>query len=503
MLNNIRLKDDEYKEIDIYIDDAKETLQIKEIDKLVTYINLNKSADTALYENIEIDALLYYHPYDEVIIHNNDSLDENGIVKEITTTDNRERAYTKGSATITITDSNGKVYHNNSFKIFNGVIQSSIPNTLQPGQYNLTIKFSGNQYYTESTYQSVFQISKRLINCLFDYSKYYADAGRVIQIPAKLIDSLNGKSINNYTVQYVFNNEVNEVTSNSIGELSINALVPNPDISHCNMSVPNIQYNDTEYLDEDGNLQPLPIIERPADIIEDYDTGYHPSTSQLTNQVIYPLTVFLFDNLTYQLTETTILIVVNKTDTEVVVKDFALETNNGQSFNVAGYVKTNTQVPYATYGYVDIDFPKNNYKESNIKIFDNGHFEKQILMSYIENVAVNTIYQNEYNTVVNNINTYIEVSDATINIDVEDFIEITAHMRASGDAVVNVGMIAFILERDGDERYRYVSELDNSGTATFNYLVTRAGNYTVKIKYYDGILGYKDAETEVQVEVDE
>ena len=80
MLNNIRLKDDEYKEIDIYIDDAKETLQIKEIDKLVTYINLNKSANTALYENIEIDALLYYHPYDEVIIHNDDSLDENGIV---------------------------------------------------------------------------------------------------------------------------------------------------------------------------------------------------------------------------------------------------------------------------------------------------------------------------------------------------------------------------------------------------------------------------------------
>ena len=157
MLNNIRLKDDEYKEIDIYIDDAKETLQIKEIDKLITYINLNKSADTALYENIEIDALLYYHPHDEVIIHNNDSLDESGIVKETTTTDNRERAYTKGSATITITDSNGKVYHNSSFKIFNGVIQSSIPNTLQPGQYNLIIKFSGNQYYTESTYQSVFQ----------------------------------------------------------------------------------------------------------------------------------------------------------------------------------------------------------------------------------------------------------------------------------------------------------------------------------------------------------
>ena len=124
-------------------------------------------------------------------------------------------------------------------------------------------------------------------------------------------------------------------------------------------------------------------------------------------------------------------------------------------------------------------------------------------MSDIENVAVNTIYQNEYNTVVNNINTYIQVSDKTINIDVEDFIKIIAHVRASGDAIVNVGMIIFILERDGDERYRYVSELDNSGTATFNYLVTRAGNYTVRIKYYDGILGYKDAETEVQVEVDE
>jgi hypothetical protein len=502
MLNNIRLKDDEYKEINIYIDDALETLQVKEIDKLQTYINLNKSLDTALYENIEIDAFLYYHPYDEVIIHNNDSLDEHGVVQEATTIDNRQRAYVKGTVNISITDNDNRNYYYNSLKIVDGVIQLSIPNTLRPGQYILTIEYLGNLYYSQSTYQSIFQISKRPINCIFEYSKYYVDAGKIAQIPAKLIDSLNQKTINNYNVQYVFNNEVNNAISNSEGEILINALVPNPDISHCNLTVPNIQYNDTEYLDEDGNLQQLPIIERPINIIEDYDTGYHSSAPQLNNQVIYPLTVFLFDNDTYELIETTVLLVVNKVDTETVVKDFALETNNGQSFNVNGYIKTNSQVPYAQYGYVNINFPKNNYQKKNIKITD-GFFEEQILMADIENVAINEIYQDSYNTIINNINTRIEVSDNEIEIEVEDFIEITAHVKGNGDSIVNVGMIIFSLQRDGEERYRHVSELDNSGTATFNYLVTRTGTYTVKVQYVDGVLGYKDSETEVIVEVDE
>lgn len=501
MLDNIQFKDDNYKEINISIDNESTTLQVKEIDRLQTYINLNKSIDTALYENIEIDGFLYYHPYDEEIVHNNDTL-ENGVVKEANNIDNRERAYIKGTIDVTISNSENTVQYNNRLKINNGIIKLSIPNTFTIGQYILEIKFLGNQFYDESSYQSIFNIKKRPIKCIFEYNKYYADAGRVIQIPARLVDNLNNKAIN-YSIQYVFNNNVHDVNADDSGNLIINALVPNPDISHCNMSVPNIQYNDTEYVDEDGNLQPLPVVDIQSDIIEDYDTGYHTSSNQASNQVIYPLTVFLTNNDTYELLETTILIIVNKVETETVINDFALNTENNQAFNISGYIKTDSQIPYASYGLIDIDFVKNNYQSKNISIDETGHFTKQILMSDIENVAVNSEYENTYNAVTNNVDTYIDVSDTSIEIAVEDFIEIIAHVRGNGNSIINTGMLIFSLYRDDDEKYRYVSELDNSGTATFNFLTTRAGSYIVKIKYYDGILGYKESEIEVQVEVDE
>ena len=48
-----------------------------------------------------------------------------------------------------------------------------------------------------------------------------------------------------------------------------------------------------------------------------------------------------------------------------------------------------------------------------------------------------------------------------------------------------------------------MSEVDASGSATFNFLATKSGTYTVYIKYCDRIFEYEDSEAEVQVTINE
>lgn len=509
MLHGIRLLDDEYKDINISIDNETIPLSVKKIDKLQTYINLNKSIDIALFENIEIDALLYHEGYEKkyyntiddvpdedlenefcyVILKNNDIIDENGIIVEQNHIDTRRRAYTKGSVYISITDNNNTYYENN-MKIENGIIKLSIPNTLKIGTYTLTIEFSGNQFFTKSTYQSIFQVSKRPIECIIKNKEYYANAGETIQIPIQIIDKLNKKTINNYTIQYEFNNTINNIISDSSGNLIINELIPNPDKTHCNIKCNNI-INDDDIIDEDGNIQSSVISEELDTVV-----------SEPNYQVIYPLIIFLYDNETYTLPETTIFITVKKVETEVIIKNFPLSEDN-RSFNIGGYIKANTQMPYAKYGLVDIILPNNNYQINNICIDDSGYFEKQILVSDIENVLSNETYQNIYDTIINNIYTKITTEKEEININVEDFIDITAHVEQSNGSPVNVGMITFSLYENDIEKYIHVSELDNSGSAKFNFLTTKSGDYIVRIKYEDNVLGYKESEIEVKVRVDE
>ena len=80
---NFKENDNDYR-VYVQIDNEKNSFEIKEIDKLSTYIELNQSSDTALEENIKVDASIYY-------IKKQDNTEETDIEIEETSEDDDTR----------------------------------------------------------------------------------------------------------------------------------------------------------------------------------------------------------------------------------------------------------------------------------------------------------------------------------------------------------------------------------------------------------------------------
>ena len=130
-------------------DEENDDLIIKEIIKLPTVIQLNQTLDTALKNDIILDASLF--SVGEAIDTDNTQYEnylENNYLNNFDS---------DGSVNITILHKN-EIYYQNTVSFTKGKIQDKISNTLPIGEYVCIIEYQGNKFYEASTLTINFNI---------------------------------------------------------------------------------------------------------------------------------------------------------------------------------------------------------------------------------------------------------------------------------------------------------------------------------------------------------
>ncbi len=231
--------------VSVTIDNEEQILPILEIDKKSTYISLNNSLNTALNNDIKLNAEIFYIDQSEHL-----KIDFNGTVK------------------IQIYQ-NEKIFYEDNVLFKQGEIKTNISNNLPLGQYEMKIIFLGNKYFDSSNLIINFNINKRTAICYLEKTTYYYAPLQTTKIYGQLKDKDYDTPINNYNLSYIFNNKIHSTTTNNNGFFVINVEIPEPDITHCNKNYKNyiidIISDDSYHM---SNTQIEIIVEKiPTDII--------------------------------------------------------------------------------------------------------------------------------------------------------------------------------------------------------------------------------------------
>ena len=290
MLENINFEDSGER-VSVTIDNESIELPINKINRLPTYISLNQSLNTALENNIELNASIYYpsntkavaigqghqidiqvHVQDEnkhSIANQNVNIfadtdvahditspqtidlkfidtehedetevieqsDDNHYTEYLTSiNDSSSKLNIDGSVTVTIYNNDNSIYYVKDVHFIKGNIIDSIKNTLPLGTYVMVIEYAGNKYFKPSTLRINFAVEKRLSKCILTKEIYYGDFEENLHISGTLIDNERNTAINNCLLNYDFNGETKTISTNNNGEFSFNVTVPTPDIEHC------------------------------------------------------------------------------------------------------------------------------------------------------------------------------------------------------------------------------------------------------------------------------
>lgn len=206
-IQNITFKEGNIGKVTVKIDGAHEDIEIKEIDRINTYIDIKELNDTALNNDIKIKASLY-----EI----NDTPIEHGVL----------------SISIFSSDKKSLLYSYQEALTEDG-ISTSLKNRLSTGTYYVEVSYGGNKYYNESTAGKFIRINKRSIICEFDSFEYYVDAGSTFTITGKVKDLENNTPISNCAINYLFNGETNQAITDNLGRVDFTVEVPGHGEEEC------------------------------------------------------------------------------------------------------------------------------------------------------------------------------------------------------------------------------------------------------------------------------
>lgn len=307
MIEDIRFYDSG-KKINLTIDNEKQNIPIHAVDKLYTFIELNKPLETPLKENIEIDASLCYLPYD-IDVDNLDDYGDTSFNLDIYpptdtihkgdhvqisakfTSDNKEKNFKNitvkfydtdeeiydsptiiaakkvtldGIATITIYNGE-QVYYTNDVVFKKGIIQDSIVNKLPIGEYKATIEFAGNKYLQSTILTTDFNVVKRLAVFTFDNEYYYGEPTESIVLSGKLKDKITNKPVKNCTIKYDFDSETYSTTSNVSGSAFFNIEIPDANKIHC------LDVTIDDMVDIVENEEGEPYVDEYEEPLQDFD----------------------------------------------------------------------------------------------------------------------------------------------------------------------------------------------------------------------------------------
>ena len=439
MIEDIRFSDSN-KKVYISIDNETQNIPLYQVDKLQTFFKLEQLMDTPLRENIDVDALLYYIPYDK-------GIDDANVVNI--------------DGTVLITIYNEKdIYYQNNVLFKKGHIQDSITNKLPLGEYKATLEFAGNQYFEHTLLTILFRVEKRPTTFIFSADDYSGYPDETIQVSGQLKDIITNKPVKNCNINYTFNSETYATATNSNGGILIHITVPDVDIMHCTME-------------------------------DDY-----PNPS-------YPLFLYL-DSDAYILNGANSNITAIKLPTEVTINQSSTITNNIVTLTGNAIAKYKNENRNVKYGSVRVTFEDTDYVSPPTSVTEQGNFSLDINFADINefnnesSLNAPIIYQKANEQITS---THLTVESESIRVG--DMITGIAHVfsEESSDYVKN-GMVVFILTNSKEkELYRYATQIDSIGQAVFLFNTSTKDTYHVKAYYY-GIFGFLDSESEIiEVEV--
>lgn len=541
MIEKITFQDTDEK-VFVTIDNETQDFEIKKIKKLPTYIDLDQSLNTALENNIELRASIYYieeKEETETIEYIMENTDRNDVNPKINI---------DGTVTVTIYNDDD-IYYSQNKKFVKGNIVDSIPNRLPLGSYRMVIEYAGNKYFEASTLDIQFEIEKRLAICRFKKERYYGDYTETVNIEGVIKDSEKNIPITS-SLKYDFDGETYTIETDSNGNFIMPITIPHPDVSHCQSFREDIieetifepgdlyeeQYEE-EFIDEDGNIRLYSSIEEintlydsdsdtasPINIEEEDDESNIISITDGSEQTIenieediiteegtsenyfnmsYIVNIYT-DNDSYYLGTTQIEIIANKAHTSVTIDSTNADTISNiltiHGSVIATYNNTDNDVRYGT---VNILLPDFNYTHTLINIGKDNAFETQIDLAQVYGVSDNNNTEEiePYDT-TSIITTSIKLTGDT-NVNVGEMFTIEGKIvSAATDEYIKDGILIFMLfDNDDNLLYQYATELDSMGIGTFHFNTSRKITYKIQAKYI-GIFGYKDSESEkIEVKV--
>ena len=191
------------KHIDIIIDGyTSEPIPVKKINRLATQITINQLNNTALKDDIIVDATL--SPIKKAVL------------------------------TVSLWSLDKSIqYYTSNISTDDGHIYCKIPNEVQTGHYIVTIEYAGSKYYQNTSVDRQIEIKRREIVCKFDSKIFYVKPNQTFTTTFQLIDKINNQSINNCQISYLYNDETFNVISDNNGNVDIEIQVPNTNASHC------------------------------------------------------------------------------------------------------------------------------------------------------------------------------------------------------------------------------------------------------------------------------
>ena len=200
-IKQVKFKDSG-KVIDIKIDNCGESISVKTIEKEDITITINQLNDTALNEDIIIDATIT-------------PVDKGVMTISLWSMDRTKKYY---SSNVSFND--GHLYYN----LFNG---------LKVGQYIVTLEYAGNKYYNSKEVSKQINIKRREILCDFESRMIYAYPDETIDIDFKIVDKINNQPIRNCQFSYVYKDETFNINSDNNGNVRLQITTPDTDKDHC------------------------------------------------------------------------------------------------------------------------------------------------------------------------------------------------------------------------------------------------------------------------------
>ena len=467
------------------IDNETLSLDMYKIIKAPTHFILYNNLDTVLDAPIEVDLFLGY------------SIDDDDII-----------GIEKGFVNLKLTSISGQtIYKEMTIDFINGQIYTQITNNLNIGEYILQVDYSGNKYYESTSLTIQFSISQREIKCIFNEDYLQAYPNDNINVGITLVDNLNGKKISNCLINYYFNGFKYLTQTNEQGYALLNITVPNVDpneeiINDNNLNViyfdydGNIQYinNNTQFVDDGNESDDSNIV---IDILESYD-----EEDVFIEYSLVPKYTLEID------IDSTIYKLVSDTYIDVFLKKYMSEisyvtTSDDYLIRVEGDVLSYNErgeVSNAQYGTVSFDISElTPHPQSTINIDDNGHFVFETEITQTENANVPVSEPLLYSPILNTKTTVSIVGDS--NKIIRDYIN--EHkigflaQTTSSDVPVSYGMMTFIIMQDNNEIYRYVTEININGEASFYFDISTVGKYQIKAIYH-GMFEYQGSESNLE-----
>lgn len=520
MIEEIDFQDTNNK-VSITIDNETKEFPIKKINRLPTYIDLEQSLNTALENNIELKASIYYIKKGTV---SNPDANESDINPDT-------KLNIDGAVTVTIYDGN-KIYYSQNVHFTKGHIIDSIKNTLPLGSYLMTIEYPGSKYFEPSTLSVNFNVEKRLAKCDFEKERYYGDLTSTINVNGVLKDSERGTIISDCEMKYIFDSETHETTTDAEGKFVLTVTVPAPDINHCHVFNKNSETNEIifepgnlyeekyerEFKDEDGNIRHYSDVDDAYDDTPSTDTNNTNTEDDEAEQSVdapvvdyYPNASYLIDvyidNDSYCLDTTQVEIIANKAPTSIALEsthtDTASNILNLHGSVLATYNNADNDIQY---GIVNISLPDFNYQHSPIFIENKNAFTTDIDLVQVYSIynisdiqkiiPYDTTTNMSTSVKINTDNMTHENDKVYLSANVGDMFSIEAQVQTTAyDAVKDGALVFSLYDNTNTLVYQYATELDRTGFGIFNFNTSRAMTYKVQAQYI-GIFGYQDSKSE-------